>query len=278
MADMVKIAGVQMDSKITQNGLNLERIMDYLQEAAGNGAKIVVFPECALTGYCFNDLEEARPYAEPIPGPSTEAMGALCAKLDVYAVVGMLEADGEEVFNAAALLGPEGLVGSYRKIHLPFLGVDRFVAPGDRPFSVYRTGAGRLGINICYDVSFPESSRIMSLQGAELIALSTNWPQGVEIVPDHVINTRALENRINYIAVNRVGEERGYRFFGHGKIVGANGATIVAAGSEEEIFYAEVDMGAARDKKVVTIPGQWEVDRMNDRRPELYGELVQPNQ
>jgi predicted amidohydrolase len=274
---MVKVAGVQMDPKIMQTGLNLENMMDRLQEAAANKARIVVFPECALTGYCFNDLEEARPYAETIPGPSTEAMGSLCAELNVYAIMGMLEADGDKVFNAAAMLGPEGLVGSYRKIHLPFLGVDRFVAPGDRPFATYDTSVGRLGMNICFDASLPESARIMSLDGAELIALPTNWPVGAEVVADHVINTRAIENGVNFMAVNRVGEERGYRFIGGGKVVGPNGITIAQAGREkEEIFYADVDMKAARNKRVVITPGQFEVDRMNSRRPEFYGPLTEP--
>lgn len=278
MAEIVKVAGVQMDPKIMQSGLNLESMMHYLQEAAAKGAKIVVFPECALTGYCFNHLEEARPYAETIPGPSTEAMGSLCAKLGVYAVMGMLEADGERVFNAAAMLGPEGLVGSYRKIHLPFLGVDRFVALGDRPFTTYDTGVGRLGMNICFDASLPESSRIMSLEGAELIALPTNWPEGAEVVADHVINTRAIENGVNYMAVNRVGEERGYRFIGGGKVVGPDGVAIAQASPDrEEIFYAEVSMEAARNKRVVMIPGQFEVDRLNSRRPEFYGPLTEPH-
>lgn len=276
MTDLIKVAGVQMDPKIMKNGLNLERIMDFLQEAAGNGARIVVFPECALTGYCFDNLDEALPFAETLPGPSTEALAALCAKLDVYTVVGMLELSGDGLFNAAAVLGPEGLVGSYRKIHLPCLGIDRFAIPGDRQFTVFDTAVGKLGVNICYDSSFPESSRIMSLDGAELIALSTNWPEGVEVIPEHVINTRAIENGVNYIAVNRIGEERGYRFIGRSKIVGYNGVTIVEASRDrEEIVYAEISMAAARDKKVVKVPGVWEVDRMNDRRPEFYGPLLE---
>jgi predicted amidohydrolase len=266
-----------MDPKITRNGLNLERMMDFLREAAEGGAKIVVFPECALSGYCFNDLEEARPYAETVPGPGTEAMSALCTELEVLAIMGLLEAEDHRIYNAAVLIGPGGLIGSYRKIHLPFLGVDRFVLPGDRPFATHETDYGRLGMNICYDASFPESSRIMSLDGADLIVLPTNWPEGVELAPKYLINTRAIENSVNYMAVNRVGEERGYRFFGQGKVVAYDGTTLVESGQEkEEIFYADVDMAAARQKKVVKHPGQWEVDRMNDRRPEFYGPLFDP--
>src|SRR5688572_24403112 len=126
------IAVAQIDIAFAGRPRNLERMIAVLDETAAKGAKLTVFPEAALTGYCFDSLDEARPHAERIPGPSTERIGQACKKLGVYAIYGLLEADGERIFNACVLVGPEGVVGSYRKIHLPFLGVDRFTTPGDR--------------------------------------------------------------------------------------------------------------------------------------------------
>ncbi|HVW37987.1 MAG TPA: carbon-nitrogen hydrolase family protein [Pirellulales bacterium] len=273
---MLKIAGVQMNVAFGHAAQNLARISDSLRETARQGARLTVFPECALPGYCFESLAEARPHAEPIPGPSTRKLAELCRELDVFAVVGLLEADGERVFNAAALVGPEGVVGSYRKLHLPYLGVDMFTTRGDRPPAVWAAGEARIGMSICYDGAFPEPSRAMALDGADLIVLPTNWPPGAECTADFVINTRAMENHVYYAAVNRVGEERGFRFIGKSKICGPSGDVLAFAGHQDEtILYAEIDPALARRKRIIRVPGKHEIDRFADRRPEMYGRLME---
>jgi len=278
MIDSVKIAAVQMDPKITRNEKNLEKMLLGTREAAGEGAALIVFPECALTGYVFNSRKEALPFAETVPGPATEGLATVCRELGVYVVFGLLEVDNDRFYNAAALVGPQGLVGGYRKNHLPFLGVDRFVDPGDRPFAVHRTPVGNIGMHICYDCNFPESGRIMTLQGADILALPTNWPGTRGHIPDYVVNTRALENRVHVVAVDRVGVERGVRFLGRSKIANAVGDTL-ASGSKrrEEILYGEVSLAQARQKRIVIKPGEFELDFIRDRRPELYGDLVRPD-
>ena len=274
----MKIAGVQMDVRIGDVAGNLERMADRFREAAGAGAELIVFPECAVTGYCFTDLDEARPFAEAVPGPATEFFSRVCAEANAYAVFGMLEADGADVFNAAVLAGPKGAIGSYRKVHLPFLGVDKFTSYGNRPFAVHSAGDLRVGLNICYDAAFPEASRAMSIQGADLIALPTNWPPGAECVASHGINTRAMENGVYFIAVNRVGTERGFAFIGGSRICAPDGSTLAAADhTGEEILYAEIDPARARQKTAVRKPGEHAIDRMADRRPEMYGDLVKPH-
>ena len=275
MRDKVKIAAVQMDPKIMKNSENLERMVIEIRTAANNGADLIVFPECALSGYVFSSQEEALPFAESIPGMSTERLTTCCQELDVYAVYGLLERDGSECYNAAALVGPQGLIGKYRKIHLPFLGIDRFIDAGKESFQVYETPIGNIGIQICYDCNFPESARIMTLLGADIIVLVTNWPQGRERIPKYVVNTRALENRVHVVAVDRVGNERGAKFIGHSKIVNASGDTLVEASSDnEETIYTEVSLAQARQKHIVIKAGEFEVDYIGDRRPELYGELT----
>ena len=272
-----KIAAAQIDIAFADRERNSARMVDVLNETAAKGAKLTIFPEAALTGYCFNSLEEARPHAEPIPGPSTERMIQVCRKLNAFIVYGLLEADGERVFNACALVGPSGLVGSYRKIHLPFLGMDRFTTPGDRPFAVHDAGEMRVGMHICYDGGFPESARVMMLQGADLVVLPTNWPPGSECMAGFAVNTRAMENNIYYAACNRVGEERGFRFIGQSKICDPSGRALAeAAHDREEILYADVDVERARKKKIIRVPNLHEIDRLRDRRPEMYGLIVKP--
>jgi predicted amidohydrolase len=276
MPDKVKIAAVQMNPRIMQNRDNLDKILLELRTSAGNGADLIVFPECALSGYVFYSREAALPYMETIPGPSTDELAAGCKELGVYAVVGMLEIAGDHCFNAAVLIGPGGLVGKYRKNHLPFLGIDRFIDPGDQPFKVYDTPVGNIGMHICYDCNFPESARMMTLLGAEILALPTNWPEGREKVAQYVINTRAFENRVHVVAVDRVGNERGTRFIGRSKIVDAHGDTLVQAGdSDEQTVYAEVNLAEARQKRTVFKAGEFEFDFISDRRPELYGKITE---
>jgi predicted amidohydrolase len=270
-----KIAGVQMDCRLGDKRSNLARIRAGLEQAAGQGARLVVFPECALSGYGFESKEEAWPHAETLSGPASAALTEDCRRLGVWAIFGLLERDEktDRLFNACALVGPGGLAGGYRKIHLPCLGVDRFTAPGDRPFAVHDLGGLRVGINICYDASFPESSRVLTLQGADLVVLPTNWPPGASSTARIMPPARALENHIYYAAVNRVGEERGFRFIGRSQVVDCAGDLLAAAADGEEVIYAEIDPARARAKQVVKIPGKYEVNRVKDRRPEMYGPL-----
>jgi predicted amidohydrolase len=280
MGAAMKVAGVQMDVVLGDREANLARIGERLRETARAGAQLTVFPECSLPGYCFHSIDEARPHSEPVPGPSTLKLADVCRELATYAVVGLLEADGERLFNAAALVGPEGVVASYRKVHLPYLGVDRFTTPGDRPFAVHAAGKGagevRVGMSICYDAAFPEAARVLALEGADVIALPTNWPPGAECTADFVINARAMENNVYYMAVNRVGNERGFRFIGQSKICDPRGRVLAEARHEDEmILYADIDPAFAREKHIVRVPGKHEIDRFADRRPELYGRILE---
>jgi predicted amidohydrolase len=270
-----KIAGVQMDCQLGNVAANLDLIRHRLTEAARKRAQLAIFPECALTGYAFDSADEARPFAQSIPGPATDALAATCGELGIWAVVGMLETAGDQMFNAAVLVGPEGLKASYRKIHLPFLGVDRFTTPGDQPFAVHDIDGLRVGMSICYDGSFPETTRILMLQGADLVVLPTNWPAGAESTVRHLVQCRALENHVYYAAVNRIGSERGTRYVGQSRLVNLNGDLLAEAGPDAEcILYAQIDPERARDKQIVRIPGKYLLHRVNDRRPEMYRRLV----
>ena len=278
IAPTVRVAAVQMDPKLGEVAANLVAIVDRFREATTNGARLVVFPECALSGYGFASRAEAMVHAEPIPGPSVQAIAAECSKLGAYCVFGLLERDGDRLFNACALVGPSGLVGSYRKVHLPFLGVDRFVDPGDRPFAVHDAGDVRIGMHICYDGAFPEASRVLALLGADVLVLPTNWPTHSECAAEHMMSSRAMENVVYAMAVNRVGEESGFRFIGRSSIMDTSGVRLAFASVEkEEILYADIDPAKARQKRLIRRPGLHEIDRFADRRPGFYGPLIEPN-
>ncbi len=266
MGDKVKIAAIQMEPKIMQNRLNLDNMLLNARNAAHAGADLIVFPECALTGYVFTSRKEAVSYMETIPGPSTNELIVLCRELGVYIVAGLIETDGDKCFNSAVFVGPEGLIGKYRKNHLPSLGIDRFLDRGNKPFAVYKTAIGNIGLHICYDCAFPESARIMTLLGADILALPTNWPEGLEKVAEHVVVTRAFENRVHLVAADRVGSERGTRFIGLSKIINAWGDTLAEAdGENEQIICGEVSLSDPTQKRAVFL---------RDRRPELYGEFT----
>ena len=274
----MKIAGVQMDVRLGEPDQNLNRICEWLQKAAAGGAELVIFPECALTGYCFDSRDDALLHAEPENGPRQQQISALCKELNVYAIVGYLEQDGDQLFNAAALLGPQGLVGTYRKIHLPFVGVDRFTDYGDRPFAVDSIPGLNLGMNICYDAGFPEAARSLALQGADLIALPTNWPPGAECMAPAAISTRALENKVYYAAINRVGTEEGVTFIGRSCICGPDGSVLDSADpTEEKMLWGEIDIAQTREKWIIRERDVHEIDRFADRRPEFYTTLIEPH-
>ncbi len=272
-----RIACVQMDVEIGNVEANRRKIVEQIGLAADRGAELVIFPECAVTGYCFDSLDEAEPYAEPIDGPSSRAIAAACSRARTWVVAGFIERDGASFYNAAMLVGPDGVIGGYRKVHLPFLGVDRFLTPGDKPFRVFNLPFGRIGINICYDASFPEAARALKLLGAELIVLPTNWPTGAWRTAEFIINSRACENHVNFAAVNRCGVERGWEFIGRTKVANVNGDTIAEAAREgEEMLVVEVDLQEANDNRIVNVAGSYEIDRLADRRPEFYGEISSP--
>ena len=275
MLNRIKIAAVQMAPRLMKIRENLESILSAVRKATDNQANLIVFPECSLTGYVFSSRQEALSFAETIPGPSTEKITSLCQELKVYVIFGLLEKESDRLFNAAAFVGPQGLIAGYRKNHLPFLGVDRFVDIGDRPFQVHQTPIGNIGLQICYDIAFPESSRVMTLLGADVLALSTNFPRGRGEKYSHIISARAFENRVHLVSANRVGSERSCSFAGLSEIVDASGEILsLASPDKEEIIYGEVSLDSARQKHVTFIPGEFELDCIKDRRPELYGVIT----
>src|SRR6266849_3446135 len=245
------VAAAQIEPKLAEPERNLEACLARLEEAAAAGAELLVLPECAIPGYMFESAEEALPFAEEVPGPSTEVLERESRRLGLHVVCGLLERDGDALRNTAVLVGPDGLIGTYRKTHLPFLGVDRFVTPGDA-LPVFETPLGRIGIEICYDLRFPEVTRTLALKGADIVAHPTNFPMAAKIQTELITVARAAENRIYLLTANRVGKERWGEFCGWSQIVDPFGKRLAEAGeTEEALLVADVELEKARDKDYV---------------------------
>src|SRR5437867_10691804 len=227
----MRVAVAQIEPKLGERERTLEACLARLEEAAAAGAELLVLPECAIPGYMFDNLDEAMPFAEEIPGPSTEELAHACRRLGVHVVCGLLERDGDLLRNSAVLVGPDGLVGTYRKTHLPFLGVDRFVAPADE-MPVYETPLGRIGVEICYDLRFPEVTRTLALRGADIVAHPTNFPVAARIQTELITVARAAENRVYLLTANRCGKERWAEFCGWSQIVDPYGRRLAEGGRD----------------------------------------------
>jgi predicted amidohydrolase len=274
----MRVAVAQIEPRLGEKERNLETCVARLEEAAAAEAELLVLPECAIPGYVYESAEEALPYAEEIPGTSTEALGRECRRLGIHVVCGLLERDGDDLRNAAVLVAPDGLAGTYRKTHLPFLGVDRFAVAGDE-LSVFDTAIGRIGIEICYDLRFPEVTRSLALAGADIVVLPTNWPLAASPNAELLTTARAFENRIYLLVANRVGKERSAEFCGRSQIVDPAGTRLAETdAASEALLVADVDVERARDKSIVPAPGEYEMHLFGHRRPELYGALVEETQ
>jgi predicted amidohydrolase len=273
---MPRIAAVQMETTLLDIEANSTKILEFISRAVAHDAQIVVFPECALTGYNLT-LDEAEELAVSIPGAQTELITNTCAHSGILVVVGTIERgqDGR-LYNSAVLINSDGVLGIYRKTHLPMLGIDRFLSPGDAIPEPFSTEYGRLGMLICYDVRFPEPIRVLSLAETQIVLIPTAWPDKASLYPDFVVRTRAEENHVYIAAANHVGEERGVRYLGRSLITSPSGK-IMAEGTaaEEEILYADIELELSDEKRIIFSAGEYELDLFGDRRPELYGRIVE---
>jgi predicted amidohydrolase len=271
----VRVGVVQADPQLGDVEGNLRRCIERLEEAAAGGCALVVFPECALSGYMFDDVVEAIRAAVGVPGPEIDALLAACARLDLHCVVGVLEREGETLLNTALLLGPAGLVGAYRKSHIACIGVDCFTTLGEESYQVFDTPIGRIGLQICYDWRFPEITRVLALAGAEIVVHPTNSPAAARELADYVPRTRAVENAVYFVTANRVGIETGTTFFGCSQVVDPFGTVIALADDvSQSLIVADVDLELARQKTKEPGEGQYAVRLFADRRPELYGPIT----
>jgi predicted amidohydrolase len=213
-------------------------------------ADLFVLPELFATGYNFTDVHEAGALAEHATGMTFQRMASMAGEKNAFVSYGFAERD-DRLYNSAALVGPRGLVGIYRKVHL-FFRETIFFAPGNLGFPVFELPFGRVGMMICFDWFYPESARTLALKGADIVAHPSNLV--LPHCPDAMV-TRCLENRIYTATANRVGtENRGevsLTFIGKSEIVSPGGEILVRLGTDQTLVgVADCDPARARSKRL----------------------------
>ncbi|MFE9658155.1 carbon-nitrogen hydrolase family protein [Micromonospora sp. NPDC006431] len=273
---LVSVAVAQVPSAPGALDRNVSITAAHIRNAGHLGHDLVVFPECTLSGYMFDSPEQTRAAALTTADRRLAALVEACGNADVLAVVGLLELEGSDVYNSALLISGDGILGRYRKQHLPFFGADRFVSPGDdRAPRVIDTSIGRIGLMICFDLRFPESARVPALQGADVIAMPTAWPASATLLAEHFTRVRAVENLVYLAVADRGDEENGTKYLGGSQVVAPTGEVLVRADQREGIFGTDVDLEVARTKRLVFIPGEYELAVFDERKPQHYGVLTQ---
>lgn len=255
-------AAVQFEPGFGAKEQNVAQLLRMVEEAAAAGAQLIVLPEMGTTGYCFRSREEIAPFVEPVPGgPTVSRFAEQAASLGVYVVLALAEVDPETGFyyNTAVLLGPEGVVGKYRKLH-SFIDETRWAKDGDLGMPVFETAIGRIAIQICMDADYFEPARLAALAGADLLAFPTNW-----LGEQTTWYARAAENGVYMLCANRWGEERGTQFAGNSAVIDPEGQMLSLLSTGDGLCLAEIDLARARAART---------ERLARRRPALYHDLV----
>lgn len=272
----LKVAALQTEPRVGDKERNNRRALELIHKAADEGVELMVLPELGNSGYIFNARSEVADLAEPLPaGPTVQAWARAAKERGVYIVGGVCERDGEKFYNAAAFVGPGGLIGRYRKVHL-WDEEKLFFEPGDLGLNVYHMPFGRVGIMICYDGWHPEVARILKLKGADLICDPTCWVLVPDVVtPENPVSAyvhmaSAHVNSLFMVCADRCGTERDCVFLGRSCIAGPAGFVAPpAAFDREEIVAAEVNLAQARYHHWTSLANPFA-----DRRTDLFEPLL----
>jgi predicted amidohydrolase len=270
MKEKITLALAQISSQRENKKENLRKIEELTMRAKKEKADLVIFPELSLTGYVVRD--QVYELAETIPGPSTTQIAELTRKTGMYVVFGMPELSEKTkatIYNTAVFVGPEGIIGKYHKRYLPTHSVfeeKRYFRPGYQT-AAFDTSLGKIGLCICYDLFFPEVTRLTRLEGAQLIICISASPSVRRSYFETLTAARAIENTAYLAYVNLVGVEDGLQFWGGSRLLSPTGDVISKARyDEEDLVLCEVDFKDIR-------PAEAFIPTLRDLRPEIFDEL-----
>jgi predicted amidohydrolase len=270
MKEKITLALAQISSQRENKKENLRKIEELTMRAKKEKADLVIFPELTLTGYVVRD--QVYELAETIPGPSTTQIAELTRKTGMYVVFGMPELSEKTkatIYNTAVFVGPEGIIGKYHKRYLPTHSVfeeKRYFRPGYQT-AAFDTSLGKIGLCICYDLFFPEVTRLTRLEGAQLIICISASPSVRRSYFETLTAARAIENTAYLAYVNLVGVEDGLQFWGGSRLLSPTGDVISKARyDEEDLVLCEVDFKDIR-------PAEAFIPTLRDLRPEIFDEL-----
>jgi len=271
MPKEVTIALAQISSRVGDKDHNIKTMEKAIRQAKRKGANLVTFPELALTGYVCRDL--VYELAEPIPtGPSIRKLADITKRENVHVVFGMIEQSAKAsgvLHNTSVLMGPRGFIGKYQKMHLPTHSVfeeKRYFRPGYQA-PVFETDIGKLGMIVCYDIYFPEITRLMRLEGSQLIVCISASPSTRRGFFEILTAARAIESTVFLAFTNLVGIEDGLQFWGGSRLIAPSGSIIAQAKyDEEDLIVAKINYSDM--KRVEAF-----VPTLRDLRPELFDAL-----
>lgn len=271
---MPRVAAVQLAPVVGRLADNQDAASTAIAASIRAGADIIVLPELATSGYVFESVEEARSVALRADSELFGDWAKLASeRAGTVVVAGFAELGTDGVlYNSAAVVDASGLLGVYRKVHL-WDQEKRFFQPGAAAPLVVDTVHGRVGVMICYDLEFPEWTRLAALSGVDILAVPTNWPlvdrPAGERVPEVQIGMAAARvNRMAVACADRSGTERGVEWSEATTIIGADGWIVDAVGAGLGTAWAEIDVAASRDKRLTDLSHVFD-----DRRPGLYAAL-----
>jgi len=259
----LRVALVQQATVWENPAANLARARDFVAEAAESGARVVVFPELATTGFTM----APEGFAEPLPGPTTEAFAALSREFGLHVLGTAAEAHAPHPRNAAFVTAPDGsLLTLYRKLHPFTYGEEHRHYVGGDDCPVFELDGIPCGLQICYDLRFPEPFRALAAKGAEVVFLPANWPVRRIDAWSTLLAARAIENQMAVCGVNRVGRDPLAEYPGRSAILDPFGVAVATGGDTEGLVIGDLDLTKLR---------AWRerFPALRDRRPEVYGRL-----
>lgn len=229
-------------------------------------ADLIVLPELFAIGYTFISKKEAESMAEHPVGKTSEFLIELANKTNAIIVGGFIEKDNSQIYNSSLIVSSKEVLGTYRKLHL-YYKEKLWFSPGNKPLKVYKVDKVKIGVMICFDWFFPETTRTLALLGADIIAHPANL-----VLPycQNAMTTHCLVNHVFAVTANRIGDEaRGtdsFTFTGGSQITSHKGK-IVSSAPTDRVFadFTEIDINQARDKSINSYN-----DILKDRRPDFY--------
>ncbi|MEW5796280.1 MAG: nitrilase-related carbon-nitrogen hydrolase [Candidatus Zixiibacteriota bacterium] len=263
----MKVGYIQFEPVLGDVAHNIGTLDTMIAQA--DGAELLVLPELCSTGYRFESRQQAWDLSETTKKSRfVRFLTSVCAKRATHIVAGFDEREGDKLYNTAVLVGPNGLIGKYRKLHL-FMDEKDIFEPGNFGLPVFNIGPCTIGMVICFDWQFPEVWRVLALKGADIICHPSNL-----VLPglcQKALPVHAVCNRVFVITANRIGTERDLTFTGLSTIADPKSNVLVQASPDRaEVGLVDIDIALARNKRPT--PKNHVFD---DRRPDEYRLLVE---
>lgn len=265
-----KATALQFNPRMYEKESNISRLYTEAEKAFANGARLVVAPETCTSAYVYFDREEIAPYVETIPGPATELFAQLTKKYRGYISFGIAEVDPAtgDFYNSAALIGPEGYIGKYRKIH-QWETEKHWSVDGDLGVPVFSTELGNLAMIICIDASYYEAARLAAVNGADIILyLTCDSGEAIWSLP-----SRALQNGVYIVSANRFGSEKDFTMVGASSIWDPDGHKLAEG---ELVLPGQAAQEETQHVSAIIDPAKYDNPgkrRLFERKPALYREL-----